>query len=268
MEIINSKDNLTIKRIRKLIQSKKERLKYKQFVIEGHKLIEEALKSQIQIEICLFTDSFLTQYQSFVENLTSRATRMQRLAPGLESRISVNSSPQSIYCVCSLPDFSVHHHNLQPGKHLALIQIQDPHNLGAIIRTADAFSIDCLYISSDSVDLFCPKVIRASMGSCFRQKVTILNDVYTFLNICKTQKFATYATTVEGNTQDITQIQFSKNSVIFIGNEGNGLPKELISSVEHHIKIPISSQVDSLNVSVATGILACYLTNSTPNFTP
>ncbi|GHV29512.1 hypothetical protein FACS189481_2380 [Clostridia bacterium] len=98
------------------------------------------------------------------------------------------------------------------------------------------------------------------MGSCFRQKIIILDDVYSFLSECNKNKTATYAAVLSEQNLDISQIKFSENAVIFIGNEGNGLPQKIIENVEHHIKIPIATHVDSLSVAVASGILAYHLT--------
>ncbi|MDR2817579.1 MAG: RNA methyltransferase [Oscillospiraceae bacterium] len=260
MEIISSKENETIKSIQKLNRSSKDRFELGQFAIEGIKLAEEALKSQMKIEVCLVTSSFLAQYQAFVDQLASRAKRLCLIDTKLETKISINPSPQGLYCICQLPNFITPNHNIHAGKHLALIQIQDPGNLGTIIRTAEAFSLDCLYISADSVDLFAPKVIRASMGSCFRQKIVILDDVYAFLKECSNTKTTTYAAVLSEKSQNISQVKFSENSVIFIGNEGNGLPTELTKNIEHHIKIPIAAHVDSLSVAVASGIAAYHLT--------
>jgi TrmH family RNA methyltransferase len=260
VEVISSKENETIKNIQRLNRSSKDRFNFGQFVIEGIKLVEEALKSRIEIAVCLVTSSFLAQYQTFADQLASQAKRLCLIDAKLEAKISTNPSSQGLYCICQLPNFAAPNHNIHSGKHLALIQIQDPGNLGTIIRTAEAFSLDCLYISADSVDLFAPKVIRASMGSCFRQKIVILDDVYSFLNECSNTNTTTYAAVLSGESQNIGQVKFSENSVVLVGNEGNGLPVELIKNIEHHIKIPITAHVDSLSVAVASGIAAYHLT--------
>ena len=261
METITSSENETIKQICKLNSCKKTRLASKQMAIEGAKLLEEALKSRLKIFVCLVTLNSLQKYHKLISALPA-ITRLALIDEKLEGKLSTLKTPTGIYCICELPSTIPSKKQIVPGKHLALIGLQDPGNVGTIIRTAEAFGLNTVYTSSDCVDFFNPKVVKASMGSCFRQKLAIIADLQRFLLSCASCGLSTYAATLSKTSQPIFSISFAKSSIVFIGNEGGGLPREVLDQTKFHVKIPMMPEVDSLNASVAAALFIQRLMRS------
>jgi TrmH family RNA methyltransferase len=152
--------------------------------------------------------------------------------------------------------------NFKPkGKYIILDRIQNPGNLGAIIRTAVGFQLDGIVISNDSVDLYNPNIIRATMGSCFSVPVKFVTSLSDVINQLQHQSFKVYATAISSSAKKLNEITFDRQNgiAIIFGNEGNGLKEEVIKMCDESIYIPISDKVDSLNVSIAAGIILYQL---------
>ncbi|MDR1354198.1 MAG: RNA methyltransferase [Oscillospiraceae bacterium] len=259
MQIIRSNDNAIVKRIVKLNSKKKCRQQFNEFVVEGSKLVAEAIRAGIKTKHCFTSEAFVGRHPKLIEQLKSCGSSVSLVAENLVKRLSTTQTPQEIYCICELPSAALPTHEAAPGKYLALIQLQNPDNLGAIIRTAAAFDLNGVYLSSDAVDIFSPKVLRASMGACFWQKITVISNLTLFLESCKNKSISTYSAVLANDSIDSRTVNFGEDAIIFMGNEGNGLPADIICATDHRIKISIASPIDSLNVAVAAGIFAWQL---------
>lgn len=251
--IITSKDNPTVKLYQKLSSSKKERLQYGLFVLEGQRIVEDALREESGI-----TQLILTQkaYERFGEELLQadlRNTRTIVISNELGNRIASTDSTQGVFAMCSIPSArSVSSIITDNGKYLVLFGLQDPGNVGMMIRTADALGISGV-IMSGSCDLYSPKVIRSTMGSVFRMKIAIENDADKLFE--ELSGITTSAAVIDKDALPVTECTFDGAQAVFIGNEGNGLPADIAQRCTRKIIIPMHGNINSLNAAMAAGIL-------------
>lgn len=256
--IIKSKDNQLIKHIRKLITSKKERMLCREFVLEGSRLVFDALKNNVTVSKIFVTDSALLKYKD--ELLKYNCGEIIHISDELGKKISDTDNTQGIFAQCGFLEGSDKLGNLRPfGKYVVLSGLQDPGNAGMIIRTADAMGIDGV-IFSKSCDIYNPKVVRATMGSLFRIPVFADIDEDDIFLALSTAKISSYAAVVNPEADDLKSISFINGGAIFIGNEGNGLLRETIDKCDKAITIKMNGNIESLNAAMATGIIMWELT--------
>ena len=233
-----------IKFIRSLSQ-KKERYEQGLFIAEGNKLVSDTLMS-FKCRLLVATTQWLSQHNT---------TQCQEVIEATHEEIekaSLMQSPQDVIAVYEMPDNKVYHSTLQDKLVLALDCVQDPGNLGTIVRIADWYGIDTILCSEGCADIYNPKTIQATMGALARVKVVYVNLRETLETINK----PIYGTFLDG--ENIYKTSISNDAVIVMGNEGNGISKEIESIVTHKILLPPypanSETVESLNVAVATAI--------------
>lgn len=254
MEKINSKDNAKIKEYVKLFSSKSHRDKEGLFCVEGIKLLKEAQKSSVQIETVFLTASCLDRYGKELEKLFQK-TNVFLIAPELEKKLSEQKSPQGIYAVCrkNVSKFDIS--SVKEGKYVMLVNLQDTGNVGTIIRTAEALGLSGVIMTAKTCDPYSPKVIRGSMGSVFRMPLFIAEDEYEAVESFKKSGMTVYASVVQSTAKSLSDTVFSKNAVLLIGNEGNGLPEDLSEKASEKITIKMAGNTESLNASMASCIL-------------
>jgi len=233
----------------KSLDDKKIRQQESLFLAEGSKTVSDCL-SFFSCELLVATPEWLSDYHHILKvNEVIEATREEI------SRASLLKSPQEVLAVlrqsaASIPDETI----LKEKLSLALDKVQDPGNLGTIIRIADWFGITDIFCSPDTADLYNPKVVQASMGAISRVSVHYL-PLKPFLGNLK--ETSVYGTFLDGKTMYGTP--HSKNGIILMGNEGNGISRDLESVVTHRLFIPNyppeRPTSESLNVAVATAIL-------------
>ena len=241
----------TIKLIKSLAL-KKYRTKEGLFLVEGDKLVLEILNSPIQIKELILAESF-----PLPEDFnTDKVEKLTRTDHSTIKKASLLKSPQNSIAICRIPKMKPLPKDLNNTFSVYLDGIQDPGNLGTIIRICDWFGIHQLFCSEDTVDLYNPKVIQASMGSFNRVKVwrTTFEDIDT---IAKASDIISYGAFMDG--QNIYTENLGSSALLVMGNEGNGIRKEVGNLVDKRISIPnLSTQAikaESLNVSVATAII-------------
>lgn len=241
MEIITSLENKKIKYINKL-KNKKFRDEEGIFVIETKHLVEEAYKSGFLTELYLVD----TNIESNI--LEDDKINKYQITKEIMNKISFLESPSNFLgLVKKLP-------TLNYGNRLLILDnIQDPGNLGTIIRSAVAFNLDTLILSNDCVDLYNDKTIRSSEGMLFKLNI-LRKDLNTFLTELKNNNYTIYGTDVI-NGSIVGEIKFSKKYAIIIGNEGKGLKSTLKNLVDQNIYIPMSPNVESLNAGIAASII-------------
>lgn len=247
---ITSKENQIIKDVKKLNNSSKYRYEKKSFVIEGLRLIEDAADNSIQFLHLLFTEEFEQKHPSFIKKFLSNSKEAYMVSQQLLSSVSDTKTPQGVLAIAKMPENNKKI-NLE-GKYIALENLQDPSNLGAVARTAEALGIDGIFISSDSCDIYSPKVLRSSMGTTLRMPIFVCDNLLSEL---KANNFKTFACVVHGDSIKLGTFSFEKGSVAVIGNEGNGLSKEMIENCDKRIIIPMNGRVESLNAAVAASIV-------------
>ena len=236
IEIIKSLDNKKVKRYTKLLQ-KKYREEEKKFLVVGDHLVIEAYKTNNLLEVIKTEDNNIC-----LDVPTTYVTY------DIIKKISGMSNPQTIIGLCSI---------LPPGnlgdRVLMLDDIQDPGNLGTIIRSSVAFNIDTIVISSHTVDLYNDKVIRASEGMIFNINI-IKKDLLTFIDELKKENYYIYGTNVNGGKL-VDNLELPDKYVIIVGNEGNGVKEEILAKCDEYFYVPMNSKCESLNVGVATSII-------------
>lgn len=238
--IITSLENERIKKYLKL-KEKKYRDKYNEFLIEGEHLVLEAYRRGLIKELILELGT----------NIDIDIANTIYLTTNIIKKISTVESPQKIMAICKKQEESS-----KLGNRILLIDnIQDPGNLGTIIRSALAFNADTIVLSEDCVDLYNPKVIRATQGMIFNINI-IRKDLKIIIKELHKKNIKIYKTDVTNgiNARDLTKSEREKYALI-IGNEGNGVRKELEQLCDKNIYIPTNDKVESLNVAIATSIL-------------
>ncbi|MDE5946661.1 MAG: RNA methyltransferase [Oscillospiraceae bacterium] len=253
MDIITSKDNPTIKLYQKLSSSKKERVRNKMFVLEGFRIIKDAIKEKSHITSLIFTQQAFEKYKSEFSQADLNNARIIVISNELGNKISQTEQTQGIFAICLIPKnkyFSLETN----GKYVVLVNLQDPGNLGMIIRTADALGIDGLILSG-CCDLYSPKTIRSTMGSIFRVKIWEEPDENIIFSELSLHKIKTFAGVIDSDALNINTVDFTGGCAVFIGNEGNGLPFEVTGRCDKKIIIPMKGNINSLNAGMASGIL-------------
>jgi TrmH family RNA methyltransferase len=234
--IITSLNNPTIKEISKL-KNKKYRDLTNTYLVEGDHLIEEAYKNNLLTKIILLED---TTCNYDIEKIYVTKEVMKKLTeldtPNKIIGIVKENTPLPI-----------------GNKILILDNIQDPGNLGTIIRSSVAFDIDTIVLSPNTVDTYNPKVIRSTQGMIFYTNIITLK-LKEFIDEIKTKNYTIFGTNVR-NGKNIKEITLPEKFALVLGNEGQGVSKEIESLCDDNIYIKMSSKCESLNVSVATSIL-------------
>lgn len=237
MEVIKSLDNKKIKKLSKLLL-KKEREKEKMFLVEGKHLVEEANKSGTLIEIIKTED-----YDFDSTTPTTLVTY------DVIKKLTNSVTPQKIIGVVKyLEEQEI------GDKILILDNIQDPGNLGTIIRSSVAFNVSTIVLSNDTVDIYNDKVLRSSEGMIFHINI-IKRELESFLEELHTKNFQIYGTKVDGGKK-IKDLNIDANKIaIIMGNEAKGVNERLLKKCDNFLYIPMNKACESLNVGVATSII-------------
>jgi len=237
---ITSRRNVKCLHVKNLGKSKEYRYQHGEFLCDGVKLLEEAIKSEADI-IDVFTTSQLKI------NLPQQIS-VYSIDESIMDSLSPLKNPQGILFTCKMPD--VISDDLSSGTHILLDNLQDPGNVGAIIRSADAFGIDSVLLTHDCADPYNPKALRASMGAIFKQKVSFIN-----IEELKSSKVRIIGTgSKNGKYNSICDMNLT-NTVIVLGNEGQGVSDRLKAMCDEILTIPLSQNCESLNVSIAASII-------------
>lgn len=266
--LITSKDNQTIKEIKKL---KEKKYRKDRFIVEGIKMIKEAISEDIEIEYLIFADLSLEKEINNIEKYN-----VLEVTERVLQELSDVVSPQGVLAVVRKKCYSemkksernkekhekkkikedlLDKYNIDYNSEyiLALDGLQDPGNMGTIIRTADSANIKQIIVSKSTVDCYSSKVIRSTMGAIFRVNVIEVENLVETLNTLKNKGFDIISTSLDTNNS-IYNITYKK-SVVVIGNEANGVTKEVQEISNKKVKIPMLGKTESLNASVAAGIM-------------
>ncbi len=255
LEIITSKDNPLIKLYKKLSESKKERLKSGLFIAEGVRIVEDAILENIKIHSLMVTEQNLQKYSALLSQADLRGVKPVIISNELGNRISCTEKTQGIFVICNVPEQSGLKSSLKEnGKYIVLYQLQDPGNIGTIIRTADAMGIDGV-ILSESCDVYSPKTIRSTMGSIFRISLWHGLDMDNVLEAFKLKNIKIYPAVISENAVSLAECDFSDGACVIIGNEGNGIPENIVKMCDIPLTIKMNGNINSMNASMAAGII-------------
>lgn len=249
MKYIESSKNPKVKQWKKLL-SKKDRDKTGKFIIEGFHLVEEALKEEN-----LVSEVIVQENIELPMGFQLNDVDVVYVAQEVMKSISDTEAPQGIAAVCDQQMYNID--NIPGRQYLLIDAVQDPGNLGTMIRTADAAGIDAVVLGEGCADPYNPKVIRSTQGSLFHIPV-LKADLGDFISLIKHSGIPVFGTSLE-NAEPYDKTSGHKKFALLVGNEGKGVHQDLLQMTDKNLYIPIYGRSESLNVAVAAGILLYHL---------
>lgn len=254
MTDITSINNQQVKDWKKL-HTRKERKKSNKYLVEGFHLVEEALtyKNETIDQIILRED--LQTEEAFL-NLKLDTKKVITVSQQVAQELSETETNQGIFAVLSIP-LSTQPNSID-GPFLLLDAVQDPGNVGTMIRTADAAGFQGVFLGKGTVDLYNAKTIRSTQGSHFHIDV-MEGDLAEFMSYLKQQKVKIYGTALNETAESYKNINEAAVFALMVGNEGSGISDEMMTFVDQNIYIPMKGQSESLNVAIAASILMFHL---------
>lgn len=244
------------------LKTKKHREESKRFLIEGLRLCEEVLDSHYEVETALFCARELhsDRGQELIETLRRRGIPTLEFSHKDLKHISETVQSQGIICVVKNAVFDLKKISEKPpGVFLAVDEINDPGNLGAIIRTANWFGAKAIFLSENSVELTNPKVVRASMGGLFHLPIFENCAVNEIIDKLRAEGYAIWVADANSDV-DYRHADFGERNVLVLGNESEGVKREIVKMADGTLSIPKRGKGESLNVAVAAGILLAEMT--------
>ncbi|UAL46410.1 RNA methyltransferase [Sutcliffiella horikoshii] len=250
MKHIESVKNNKVKQWKKL-QKKKEREQSGTFIIEGFHLVEEALKVDNLVE-----EIIISEDRSIPKEWDLNHVELIYAVPNVLKEISETETPQGVAAICRIQEEN--EYLIQPNQKILLLDnVQDPGNVGTMIRTADAAGMDMVILGEGCADLYSSKVIRSTQGSIFHLPI-LRGELKSYIKQCKELNTPVYGTSLQ-NGVPFQEVQPSNTFALILGNEGKGMAQEHLDMTDRNLYIPIHGQSESLNVGVAAGILMYYL---------
>lgn len=252
MQVISSKDNELIKHIKKL-KDKKHRDESNEYIIEGVKLIEEAVKEKARIKKIIVCEDTTRTYEIPTHIMYEIAKyECVYVTNKVFASITQVTNPQGIMAIIEKGDTNVQIDYTQDII-VALDDVQDPGNLGTILRTVDSIGLNQIIVSKGTADAFNSKVVRSTMGAIFRVKIIEVENLPQAIKEMRKHHFKLMVTSLQ-TENSIYDIKFNKK-IIVIGNEANGVSKEIQEMADEKAKIPMLGKTESLNASVAAGVV-------------
>ena len=248
--MISSTSNPQVKRLLQLQKKSKARNEEKVFIVEGLRMFVEVPEERV--EKVYVSESF---YNKKKQEFEWNKYPYEILSDSVFQHVSDTKTPQGVLCVVKQKSYNVE--KLLKAENplfMVLDNLQDPGNLGTIVRTSEGAGVDAVFLSKESVDIYNPKTIRSTMGSIYRMPVIYVEDLLELLDMFREKGIKSYAAHLEGkNSYD--QESYKSGTAILIGNEGNGLRDEVSNKADIWVQIPMKGQVESLNAAIAASVL-------------
>lgn len=246
--MLTSRDNPAVKLCRRLQSGAKARREEGLFLAEGARLCREALSAG-EVRSVLATPEAMDQYPWL-----AGAGEVTLVSPGVARAISDTKTPQGVFCLCALPE------RREPafrpdGRYLLLDRLQDPGNLGTILRGAEAFGLDAVILGPGCPDPFSPKALRSTMGSVFRQPFFQAEDLPGTIRRMEGLGIPVYAALLEPGARSARELPAKGGLGVVIGNEGNGVSPEAAKAAGKGVYIPMAPAIESLNAAMAATVL-------------
>ena len=258
-ERISSRSNEKIKLFQHLSQSASFRRETGLFSLEGARICRDAAMSGIEITTAFFTAEALRKYPEYAEAIFEKAEQCFEITHDLCGRISDTRGPQGVFCICVQRE-NENEQQLDPsGTYIALDNMQDPSNLGAVLRTAEAFGLSGVIVGG-GCDIYNPKALRAAMGSSLRISVLTTGNLPSLLIFAAKKGMLTLASTPDSGALCVTDMPKRPGVICVIGNEGSGISAEVAEACEVQITIPMRGRAESLNAAAAAAVLMWELT--------
>lgn len=244
---IESKNNNLFKEIKKL-KEKKHRIKSNKYLIEGLRFVEEAIKSKVSIDSIIFTESFKEKNPDLFLKINENIKLIQ-MNEALLKQLCSTENPQGIVGVINMQN-----KELKSGELVVLVdKVQDPGNMGTIIRTAHAAGAAGIVMTKGTVDIYNDKTLRSTMGSIFYIPI-VEDDSLDFVKSLKKEGYKLVVSSLQGKNNFFEE-NLQEKVMIAVGNEGNGVSDEVYDIADIKVKIPMPGEAESLNVAVATSIM-------------
>ena len=252
--MITSTSNAKIKRIVQLRKKKKARDAEGVFLVEGIRMFREIPEKLLQ-EIYISESCEEKEGKEIRRRASACGIRPELVSDGVFAYLSDTQTPQGILCVVRQLSYSLEEVADAPCPHmLVLDRLQDPGNVGTILRTAEGAGVTGILLDGECADIYNPKTIRSTMGSIFRMPFYYIQDLEEGIRYLKKRGICTYAAHLEGK-RAYDEEDYRKPCAFFIGNEGNGLRPEIADLADTYIRIPMAGEVESLNAAIASAVL-------------
>ena len=252
--MITSTSNAKIKRIVQLRKKKKARDAEGVFLVEGIRMFREIPEKLLQ-EIYISESCEGKEGKEIRRRASACGIRPELVSDGVFAYLSDTQTPQGILCVVSQLSYSLEEVADAPCPHmLVLDRLQDPGNVGTILRTAEGAGVTGILLDGECADIYNPKTIRSTMGSIFRMPFYYIQDLEEGIRYLKKRGICTYAAHLEGK-RAYDEEDYRKPCAFLIGNEGNGLRPEIADLADTYIRIPMAGEVESLNAAIASAVL-------------
>lgn len=247
---IESKDNSYFKNLKKL-KERKVRNKEKKYIIEGFRLVEEAIKANVEIEALIFNNDGEVKSNKFLDKYDLDKYDKYLFKDNLFKELSSTENPQGIIAIGKI----VTSFKEIEGESLLLCdKLQDPGNLGTIIRTAHAAGVSGIILTKGTVDIYNDKVMRSTMGSMFYIPIIYDDSDYSYIRSLKNKGYKIVATSLE-DSKSLYNEDLTGKVILTVGNEGNGVSEEVFQMADIKVRIPMPGGAESLNVGIATSII-------------
>lgn len=253
--MITSNSNAKVKQL--LIWQKKRRVREEDgiYIVEGIRMFVEAPKARVR-EVYV-SESFYKKKKEEL-NLDRWGRKLEILSDSVYAHVSDTKTPQGVLVVMEQMQYSLEEVIASKGERAPLLMVldnlQDPGNLGTILRAGEAAGVTGVLMSSDTVDIYNPKVIRSTMGSIYRMPFIYVEHLPEAVKMLNAKGIHTYAAHLKGR-HSYEEEDFTKGTAFLIGNEGNGLRVEVADAAEIYVKIPMCGEVESLNAAIAASVL-------------
>lgn len=260
--LITSKENANIKTLSKLLSGKKYRNEMGVFVVEGMRncidVIKQSEEKKMEIVWAFFTEEAVLNYKNNLDLdclMKLDESKKFTITKELADKISLEDNNQGIFVVAKKLDLMFCEDNLDKnGKYVVLNHLQDPGNVGTLLRTADAVGVSGIVLTGNCCDLYNPKVVRSAMGSMGRVKIFVEDDFSKVCEVFSKLQIKTLAAVIKDGIF-VTEFDFEKPCAVVIGNEGNGLSEADADMCDEKITIRMNGNIDSLNAAVAGAII-------------
>lgn len=254
MKTIASRQNDFIKHV-KALEIRKYREKFGEAVLEGGRIVQDAMENDLSIRAVLVDEDSDEKIFDLAERLEGKGIETLKVDHGVFGHLSDTVHSQGILAVVQKPVHTVESvMDGTPGFIVMLDRMQDPGNLGTVIRTADGAGAKCVALTTGSVDAFNPKTLRAAMGSVFHLPILQNLSGAAFLAALKEEGYRIIAADLK-KAAPFNKMRYPEKTCLVIGNEGSGIGREILDICDESVKIPIIGRAESLNAAVAAGIL-------------
>lgn len=248
--MITSTGNAQVKELLQLQKKSKVRNERNIFLVEGIKMFLEAPRNRI--EKVFISETLFNRKK---QELNLDGLKVEILSDKVFSHVSDTKTPQGILCVMRQKKTKLEEIFAQKPEHLMILDnLQDPGNLGTIVRTAEGAGVSGIILSKDCVDIYNPKTIRSTMGSIYRMSFLYVEDLENTIEEVKKQNIKVYAAHLQGKN-NYDEENYKTGCAFLIGNEGNGLRDEIAKKADIWVKIKMHGEVESLNAAIASSIL-------------